>query len=135
MQIRNNVEIEIGEEKLKDYIGSGTYAKIVAEMGAMAGAVGGGVVTGKSTGKPNLLLSLLQVLPWWKSQKVFEKHLDGQGGAKAHSWWIVDAFRRYFGGGNGRAWVYGGSRHFAVIYAGKAVLKVKDRGDCSPARF
>lgn len=53
------------------------------------------------------LVSLpLQVIPWWKSRDALEKCLNSWGGF----------------------WVYGGSRHFALIHGGKAVLKVKDRG-------
>ena len=125
MQVqRNNVEIVVDKDKLKDIIGAGIYAKIVAELGAMAGAGDGGAMA--TTGKDDLLATM-QVVPWWERRKIFAKYLDLQGGVKAVPWWRrVAVFRRHFGG-KGGAWVYAGSRHLTVIYRGNAVLKVKDR--------
>jgi hypothetical protein len=119
----------ISIDKLKRLFGNGGYAKIVAELEVIAGAGDGETVatTGRSTGKDGVLLSLLQVVPWWESQKVFDMCLGGKGGAKVVPWWkSVTIFRRHFGGEN-RVWVYGGSHHFALLCGGKEVLKVKDR--------
>jgi hypothetical protein len=122
---RNNVEISVEPVKLKGIIGAASYAKIVGELEALAGD--GGTVTLTGT---DALLSLLEVVLWWKSQKVFAMCLEGKGGAKVVPWWrSVVVFRRHFGG-EGRAWVYCGSHHFVVICAGKAVLTVKDRAWC-----